>query len=63
MRTLRSGLKLPSRARAPSSAVASTARGRLLPDGRRCAPPRWRASGLPGGRRACAASTMPSSMS
>eukprot|EP00969_Alexandrium_andersonii_P296779 13114431-Alexandrium_andersonii.AAC.1 len=59
--TLRSLLRLPSRACVPSFFGACVARGLLLPVGRRCAPPRWRASGSLGGRRACVASTMPSS--
>eukprot|EP00969_Alexandrium_andersonii_P157277 6951491-Alexandrium_andersonii.AAC.1 len=37
--------------------------GLLLPGGRRCTPPSWRASDSPEGRRARVASTTPSSTS
>eukprot|EP00969_Alexandrium_andersonii_P213949 9448257-Alexandrium_andersonii.AAC.1 len=37
---------------APSCAGACAALGRLLPGGRRCVPPSWRASGSPGEKQA-----------
>eukprot|EP00969_Alexandrium_andersonii_P208220 9197740-Alexandrium_andersonii.AAC.1 len=46
-----------SQACAPSCAGAFTARGRLLPAGKHCAPPSWRASGSSAGRPVRAAST------
>eukprot|EP00969_Alexandrium_andersonii_P217779 9619980-Alexandrium_andersonii.AAC.1 len=61
MRTcrLRSLLKWPSRACAPSFGVASTALALLRLAGGRCAPRPSRASGSPGARRARGAFTKP----
>eukprot|EP00969_Alexandrium_andersonii_P018423 805052-Alexandrium_andersonii.AAC.1 len=59
----RSYLRSRSQACAPTCVGAFTALGQLLPGGKRCTPPSWRASDSSAGKQARAASTMPSSMS